>query len=195
MIPYLIVQSNGIGVLNGDNFNTFVQGGCLLANLQAFTGLPNMTVYLIGFNAPGDGGQGAFYWNASWTGTPDNQNSIQPYGVYVGAWLRLPAGAGSNGILRNAATAVTDTMTSSDGVIIWNQAGTATRNQTLLAASTVPNNYRVTVKDGFGDSAVYNIVIVAAGGTIDGGPSATINVRKGALTFAANNLANDWTII
>ena len=195
MIPALAVQQNGLGVVNNDNMNTWVQGGCLLANLQQFTGLSGMTVILIGLVAPGDGGQGTFYWNATWQGAPDNSNSIQPFGVIVGAWLRLPGVAGANGLLRVAQSVTADAMVAGDGLIIWNQQGTGPRAETLLAASSVPNDYRVTVKDGFGDSAIYPITSTPISGTVDGGASGVINVRKGSLTFAANSAANDWIVI
>lgn len=89
MIGSLSVFQTGQGVVNGDQLNTFVQGGALLANLQATTGLSGMTVYMLGFTAPGDGGQGTFYWNATAGPTGDNETVIVPYGALQGAWVRV----------------------------------------------------------------------------------------------------------
>jgi hypothetical protein len=89
-VPALFVQNNGVGVVTDDNYNTFVEGGALLANLRTFTGLQNMTVVMIGTNTPGDGGQGIFYWNTSSTTSDDSgATCIAPYGVLVGRWLRI----------------------------------------------------------------------------------------------------------
>lgn len=89
MIPGLAVQQAGLGVATADNMNTWVQGGCLLANLQSFAGVSGMTVYLLGFTAPGDGGQGTFAWSATAGPTGDNLSTIVPYGVAQGAWVRI----------------------------------------------------------------------------------------------------------
>lgn len=197
MIPALAVQQNGLGVVNNDNMNTWVQGGCLLANLQQFVGLTLMTVYLVGLAAPGDGGQGMFYWNATWTGTPDNVNSIQPFAVTVGAWLRLPNATGVGTIAARYATAGgTDTMVLGDSVISWNYAFSGTKRQILLSAVNVQNNYQITIKDRFGDSAINNISISPQSGTIDGKTApAILNIGYMSLTFAAYPSTNDWVTI
>lgn len=118
-VPSLNVWANGVGAVGGDPLNTYVQGGCLLANLQSFTGLPSMTVYAIGLTAAGDGNQGTFYWNATWTGTPDNVDTIQPFGVTVGAWVRLSLDFTSlNALFANLPT----TLPATSG-IVWNNGG------------------------------------------------------------------------
>jgi hypothetical protein len=89
-IPGLAVQVNGVAVISDDNLNTFVQGGCVLANLRNFTGLTSMTVYMIGAITPGDGQQGTFYWNSgSFQADDGGVTCIAPYGVLTGRWLRL----------------------------------------------------------------------------------------------------------
>lgn len=89
-VPTLAAQSPGIGVITADNLNTFVQGGAMVANLRTFTGLPNMTVYMIGGLAPNDGGQGFFYWNGTSTAADDGGiTTVVPYGSTQGVWSRL----------------------------------------------------------------------------------------------------------
>lgn len=89
--PFFQVYVQGSTPVSADELNTFVQGGALLANLQSFTGTVGMTVYLAGLNAPGDGGQGLFYWNATGSAN-DGVNNIQPYGAAVGCWTRIAWG-------------------------------------------------------------------------------------------------------
>lgn len=89
-VPLLTSYFQGQGAGGADDWNTLTRSGALLGDLQAFIGLQNMTVYMLGYTAVGDGGQGLFYWNSSFTGTSDNINSIQPYGIVQGAWIRVP---------------------------------------------------------------------------------------------------------
>jgi hypothetical protein len=91
-VPYLQQFVPGQGVIPAATLNTFVQGGCYLANLRAFTGLPNQNVQMIGFTAINDGGQGTFVWSGN-TGTDDGGvTTIVPYGVTQGCWLRQVPG-------------------------------------------------------------------------------------------------------
>lgn len=87
--PALVVQRQGLGVISADNANTYEQTCDTIAELQAFIGIQGVQVYVRGFLAPGDGGQGPFYWNASYSGAGDSVNTIVPYGVIQGAWSRL----------------------------------------------------------------------------------------------------------
>lgn len=92
--PILSTYSNGVGVVSGDQLDTFVQGGALLANLRAFTGLSGMTAWMVGTATPNDGGQGMFYWNAAATAADDGGiSTIMPYGVTDGAWIRQSGSA------------------------------------------------------------------------------------------------------
>jgi hypothetical protein len=50
-----------------------------------------MLAYLQGYLAPGDGGQGPFYWNESSLGPDNGTTVIVPNGVTLGAWIRLVA--------------------------------------------------------------------------------------------------------
>ena len=94
-IPCLNVWSPGIGAFSSDWGNTAVQGGAMLADLRTFIGINGMSVYLIGFSAQGDGGQGMFVWNSGVTGTDDGGvTTIVPYGTAgaPGCWLRQTPG-------------------------------------------------------------------------------------------------------
>lgn len=89
-VPQLTVQIQGQGVVSADYLNTLVQGaGIFLANLRAFTGVSSMTVYMSGYSAQNDGGQGNFYWNTT-TGTDDGGlTTVVPTGSTGGCWSRL----------------------------------------------------------------------------------------------------------
>lgn len=87
-IPALAVQQPGLGAVTADNLNTYVQGGCLLGYLQNFIGQQNMTVYMLGYVTPGDGGQGVWYWNGGLT-SGNNTTTIVPNGSVQGGWVRV----------------------------------------------------------------------------------------------------------
>lgn len=87
--PGLTVSANGQGAVLDQLLNTFLQGGCLLADLRNFVGLSNMCVFMIGTTALNDGGQGAFVWNSSsTTADDDGVTTIAPFGLLTGRWLR-----------------------------------------------------------------------------------------------------------
>ena len=77
--PALTNYADGVGAVNGDNLNTFVQGGVLLAQLQLFPGAWNgQVVYLGGYTSTGDGGQGFFWWNSTSTATSNGVTVMGP---------------------------------------------------------------------------------------------------------------------
>lgn len=88
-VPINSVYANGGAVLSGDELNTFVQGGMLVADMRLFPGVGNMTIATIGTATADDGGGGMFYWSSSSTATDDGVNVVRPYGYTVGAWLRI----------------------------------------------------------------------------------------------------------
>lgn len=106
--PALASYSNGISQVSGDNLNTMLQFATTVAQLKAFTpspAVPYMTVYLQGYSAAGDGGQGTFYWNTT-TGTDDaGLTTIVPSGSTAGCWSRIitPAIAFTPQTVNNAA--------------------------------------------------------------------------------------------
>lgn len=114
--PSLASYSNGISQVSGDNLNTFTQWAVTVAQLRAFApnpAVPNMLVYLQGFIATNDGGQGNFYWNPI-TGTDDGGvTTIVPNGSTAGCWSRLnniPNGSETgtgNLVLQNTPTLIT----------------------------------------------------------------------------------------
>ena len=83
---------NGLSQVTGDQLNSFVQFTVTAAQLRAFSpnpAVPNMTVYMQGYSAAGDGGQGTFYWNTV-TGTDDaGLTTIVPTGSTAGCWSRI----------------------------------------------------------------------------------------------------------
>jgi hypothetical protein len=88
MVPALYVQQQGQAVVTADNLNTPVMGGCLLADLQGFVGVSGMSVYMNGYAAQGDGGQGLFTWNAG-VASGNNTTTILPSASLLGGWVRM----------------------------------------------------------------------------------------------------------
>lgn len=82
-------QNQGSAGVNADQLNTFQQTCDTLAQLRTLVGLPGMQVFVRGFSAVGDGGQGSFFWNENGIG-PDNATSIiVPNAAAAGVWERL----------------------------------------------------------------------------------------------------------
>ena len=90
--PALNSYVNGISQVSGDNFSTFAQWCVTYSQLKGFSpnpAVPNLLVYMEGYNAAGDGGQGFFYWNTV-TGTDDGGlTTIVPNGSTAGCWSRI----------------------------------------------------------------------------------------------------------
>lgn len=70
--------------------NTWVQGGAVLSDLRAFSGVAKMTVFTVGATTPGDGGAGAYYWDSSSTAADNGTTVIAPSGFITGRWLAAP---------------------------------------------------------------------------------------------------------
>lgn len=89
-VPALNVAYQGISQTSADQLNTFMQTCNVITDLRAFVGITGMKVFMGGYVAEGDGGQGNFYWNASGTGPDDNGvTNIVPTGAALGCWTRL----------------------------------------------------------------------------------------------------------
>lgn len=87
--PELSQFQNGISQVSGDNLETFNQTCNVVADLRGFTGTTGIMVYLRGYTAVNDGGQGEFYWNASGTGPDDaGVTAVVPNGAATGCWSR-----------------------------------------------------------------------------------------------------------
>lgn len=88
--PALSVYINAANQVSGDNFNTFEQTCDNMAQLRAFVGTSGLQIYVRGTTTPADGGQGAFYWNATGTKPDDNGvSTVVPSGAASGEWTRL----------------------------------------------------------------------------------------------------------
>lgn len=90
--PMLSAYANGISQVSGDQLNTFTEWCTTTAQLRAFSpnpAVPNLTVYMQGYSAANDGGQGFFYWSTT-TGTDDaGLTTIVPSGSTAGCWSRI----------------------------------------------------------------------------------------------------------
>jgi hypothetical protein len=89
--PNLTTYVQGQGVVPADGLNTFEQTCDSAAQLRAFTGAQGQQTFLRGFSAPGDGGQGVFWWNYSASSPVDDNGAttIVPGGSTSGCWSRL----------------------------------------------------------------------------------------------------------
>jgi hypothetical protein len=89
--PQLTQYVQGQGVVGADGLNTFEQTCDSVPQLRAFSGVQGMQVSIRGTSAPGDGGQGPFFWNlTAQNPTDDNGNTtIVPPGSTQGCWTRL----------------------------------------------------------------------------------------------------------
>jgi hypothetical protein len=195
MVPSLAVQQAGLGVATADNMNTWVQGGCLLANLQAFVGVSNMTVYMIGYVAAGDGGQGYFYWNSTTPSSSNNNTTIiAPYASIQGAWVRIQNTNVGTNAFRYVLLGSSDTATTADYTIAWKSASGVAKSQAIPAASAVPMGNILIIKDAYGDSAINPITITPSSGTIDISATAVIAAKYNSLTLQSDGVSN-WVVI
>lgn len=83
------------------------------------------------------------------------------------------------------------TVTNSDSIIVVNQTTPAFTSITL--PSSPYTGKRITIKDGSGTATQYILTILPASGTIDGAPSATINIAFGTCDLIYNGTS--WSII
>ena len=126
MTTQLSKQVQGQGVVPANVLNTYVQSCDTRAQLKAFTGQTGIQVYMRGYTAPNDGGQGNFFWSSSSTGPGDDTSVIVPYGATQGAWIRSPAPASVIIIGTSTATGGVP-----DGVLYIATDGTVAASSTL----------------------------------------------------------------
>lgn len=147
---------DGVTVLTAAWANGVEQTCQTVSQLRSFNGSSGcQQVYVEGIGAVNDGGQGAFYWNATASGvTDDDLNTIVPNGATVGCWSRLSYGA----TLVSTQTATSGTSTSLSSAIntqFVNVAAPFTVN--LPVAPFLGEWHRV--KDSGGNGATDNITI------------------------------------
>ncbi len=86
--PTVATTGTGAAAITADNFNSYQIGGMKLADARGFSGVQNQTIYLVGYSANNDGGQGNFVWTLG-TGTDDGGiTTIVPTGNTSGYWAR-----------------------------------------------------------------------------------------------------------
>lgn len=135
MIPNNTVQQDGIGEVTADDYNTYLQGVSFANGLANFVGVDGMIVYIPGLATYGDNGQGEFYWNAGGTAN-DGTNNIQPNGVSVGCWTRLPAIPASSTGPTNFTNAVNFASGGSIASAATTAIGAATGNNVTITGTT-----------------------------------------------------------
>lgn len=131
--PALTAYSNGINQVSGDNLNTNVFWCTTSAQLRSFNPNPAvqyLTVYMQGYSAPGDGGQGNFYWNTG-TGTDDGGlTTIVPNGSTAGYWSRIG----------NSSTSYTPQTVSNSGGSATLTAANVSNQVLLFTGGSTPTN-------------------------------------------------------
>jgi hypothetical protein len=194
--PALTNYADGVGAVNGDNLNTFVQGGVLLAQLQLFPGAWNgQVVYLGGYTSTGDGGQGFFWWNSTSTATSNGVTVIVPYGtVGYGAWLRLNDNSAGVSTFRYVTAGTSDVARSVDSTIVWKSTVTSGKTEVLPAANILTAGTTMTVKDGNYTSASYPITVTSTASTIDSNPSDIIQQNGASRSYRTDGVSN-WVIV
>ena len=89
-LPINATTAQGQGVVPSSLLNAFVQTVPNITALRAFVGLAGMQIELQGTAAPGDGGQGAFYWSTTSTAADNGLTVIKPSGAgATGTWIRI----------------------------------------------------------------------------------------------------------
>lgn len=121
-----------------DQYNTYEQTCNDVDTLRGFVGVTDMQVYLRGFESPGDGGQGPFYWSD--TGTiPDDDGitAIIPSSSSVGngEWIRLPSNISGVQNLTNALNFASGGNIASDATT--NIGGASGNNVTVTGTNTI----------------------------------------------------------
>ncbi|MDE2104279.1 MAG: hypothetical protein KGL39_43985 [Patescibacteria group bacterium] len=183
----LLNWQDGVTVLVADWANAVEQTCDLASDLRAFNGSGGAEqVFIRGINAVNDGGQGAFYWNATASGvTDDNLNTIVPSGTTTGCWTRLT----------NGSTIVsTQTITSGSSTSLNSATNTLFVNVGNAFTANLPSSpftgERHTIVDTSGNASTYNISV---GGTINGQTNFVIDVNYGSVTVEYNG--TNWSTV
>lgn len=184
--PALTSYANGISQVSGDNLNTFSSWCVTFAQLRGFTpnpAVPNLLVYAEGNSAPGDGGQGFFFWNPV-QGTDDGGvTTIVPNGSTAACWSRIPAAV---------LTYTPQTVSSATGVTLT---AANVANQVLVVSGgagltdTFPSASAITALfSGLPYGAVIDLLVINAN-------TGTLLLAPGAgVTFAGNLSTGNFSI-
>src|SRR5665213_117455 len=123
--PALATYVNGANQVSADNLNTFMQTCNIASDLRAFGGTLGVEVYMRGFSAINDGGQGVFYWNSGSTTADDGGvTTVVPSGSTAGAWNRITPLAVLTYSLQVPITGFSITIATGVNQLILNPAGT-----------------------------------------------------------------------
>ena len=167
---------NGISQVTGDNLNTFGQWITTVAQLRAFApnpAVPYMTVYLQGYTAANDGGEGSFYWNTV-TGTDDaGVTTVVPTGSTAGCWTRLNLNGSLLGTVTNNSAAA--------GYVGEYISSTVLSGSALSITTATPLNI-TSISLTAGDWDVWgNVVFVGASSTVTTQVTAAISTTTATL--------------
>ncbi len=190
--PENTVFVQGQGSVSASALNTMAQWVPTVTVLRTFIGTSTMTVLLLGTNAPNDGGQGVFYWDATSTAADNGYSVIVPSGVTTGAWIRnnaspvlfpssgtVAAACGGNYVATGAITlqlAHSTTLTTSCVVTAFAYGGTITlslasatdriNGGTVGASLVIPQGYSTTISTDANGNFYATVVLSTIGGAV-----------------------------
>ncbi len=182
--PVLTTYQNGKNEVSGDQLNTFLQFCVNVAQLRAFTGLSNMTVYMQGFSSALDGGQGLFYWNSS-SATPDDNGvtTVVPNGSSSGAWNRIGSPLVETYSYRVPLTGFSITIPNYTNALILNPAGTLASGAIVMPVSA----YDGQIITATSSQTITTLTYTAnAGQTIIGAPTTITSTTPAKFIYKAS---------
>ncbi len=186
--PALNVYINGFSQVSGDNLNTFMQTCNTVSDLRSFAGTTGMEVYMRGFSAIADGGQGLFYWNTGSTAPDDGgASTIVPFSSTSGAWTRLNSVDVLPYSLQVPVTGFSITVTTGVNQLILNPAGTLATGTVILPLVALDSQ---TVKISTMQTITALTISPNAGQTIVG--NATTLAQYSSVTFVYSIANLTW---
>lgn len=184
--PALYVYVNGQGQVSADNLNTFMQTCNIASDLRAFAGTLGVEVYMRGFTAIGDGGQGAFYWNTGSTAPDDGGiTTIVPSSSTSGAWTRLSSSLVSSYSVQIPVNNFSITIGTGINQLILNPVGTLALG-TIIMPLVALDGQSVRIST---EQAITTLTISGnTGQTIQGAPSTLAQYASAMFMFNLSGL-------
>lgn len=102
-----------------------------------------------------------------------------------------PPSGNSNTPVRSVTTGTTDTATAADGLVQWNSPALGAKTETLPTGTI--NGQSIQISDGFGNAAIYPIILQAPNGTIGGNGTLQLSDDFFNISLKWDNLSN-WIV-
>jgi hypothetical protein len=184
--PALAVYYNGQGQVGADNLNTFMQTCNTASELRGFAGTTGIEVYMRGFSAIGDGGQGVFYWNVNSTAPDDNGvTTIVPNSQTTGAWTRLSSITTTAYSIQAPSSGFSITIGTGINQLILNPAGTLATGTVIMPLVALAGQ---TVRISAEQTITALTISANTGQTIVGNPSTLAQFASVSFMYDAPHL-------